>query len=388
MLINILIGGQIMNNMTSKELVYAAIEGRKLENYPVTAPYNYLSMNDHWEKITGLPYWKYYEWLITSPEKHGEMYETLYEKWPFDIFNAGDFCKDEEERKNMEVVSKNGNYYYHFIKEDRYEILNRNIHESHEANATEQKIFTKQDVCEKVLVEKAEVAIAKGKMDFTRQAVDKLGDEKFGLLGCVINTFYSCSWHFGLTNMFAMLYEEPELFEYLSEKILEQNIERIRALASTGGDAIWIDDATATNDMISPAMYERFSLPYLTQQVKEIQRLGKKAVLIYFGGISDRIEQIASTGADVLMMETSMKGFVNDYDTIAKQLNGRMCLTGNLNPYDDIEITSEDALSKVIKKQVESGRRYGKYITSTGSPLTPNSSVDRIRKYIDLAHSM
>jgi len=41
-----------------------------------------------------------------------------------------------------------------------------------------------------------------------------------------------------------------------------------------------------------------------------LHRLGKKTVLVYFGEISDRINQIASTEADVLFMETSMKNFV------------------------------------------------------------------------------
>ena len=43
-----------------------------------------------------------------------------------------------------------------------------------------------------------------------------------------------------------MLIEAPELIDYLSRKLLEDNIEIIRSLAASGGDAIYIDDATAT----------------------------------------------------------------------------------------------------------------------------------------------
>ena len=147
------------------------------------------------------------------------------------------------------------------------------------------------------------------------------------------------------------------------------------------------DDATATCDMISPQMYEEFSLPYLTRQVKEIQRLGKKAILVYFGGIADRVEQIASTGADVLMMEASMKGFVNDYADVAGRLGGAMCLAGNLNPYDDIEITSDDELARRIRAMVGAGKAYGRYFTSTGSPLTPGTPVKRLQQFIHHSHA-
>ena len=212
------------------------------------------------------------------------------------------------------------------------------------------------------------------------------GDTHFILTGNVVNTFYSNVFHVGMTNLYAMLLEEPELIKYISELILEQNIEHIRAIAAVGGDAIYIDDATATSDMISPQMYEEFSLPYLIPQVKEIQKLGHKAILIYFGGIADRVDMIKSTGADVLMMECSMKGYINDYSDIAAKLGGSMCLAGNLNPYDDIEITTDEELEIKIREMVSKGLAYGRYFTSTGSPLTPNTSVKRMQKYIDLAH--
>jgi len=83
-----------------------------------------------------------------------------------------------------------------------------------------------------------------------------------------------------------------------------------------------------------------------------------------------------------------MKSFVNDYETIARQLGGRMCLTGNLNPYDDLEITSDKELYARVKKQVDLGRKYGRYIASTGSPLTPKTSVERLQKLIDIAHML
>ncbi|MCL2665081.1 MAG: uroporphyrinogen decarboxylase family protein, partial [Defluviitaleaceae bacterium] len=201
-----------------------------------------------------------------------------------------------------------------------------------------------------------------------------------------INTFYSNAYHVGMTNLYVMLHEEPELVKYISGLVLEQNIEIIRMFASADIDAIFIDDATATCDMISRGMYEEFSLPYLIPQVNEIKRLGKKAMLTYFGGIADRADLIADTGADILTMECSMKGYVNDYAAVSKKIKG-MCLAGNLNPYDHIEIASDELLAEKINGMVAAGAEYGKYFTSTGSPLTPNTPVSRIQRYIELARA-
>jgi uroporphyrinogen-III decarboxylase len=59
-----------------------------------------------------------------------------------------------------------------------------------------------------------------------------------------------------MQNFYCMLVEEPDLIREMSKRILAKNIETIRAGAMAGGDAIYIDDATATNDMVSLKMYE------------------------------------------------------------------------------------------------------------------------------------
>ena len=82
-----------------------------------------------------------------------------------------------------------------------------------------------------------------------------------------------------------------------------------------------------------------------------------------------------------------MKGFVNDYSAISKQINGRLCLAGNLNPYSDVERKTDEELNAIIREQASYGRMTGKYITSTGSPLTPGTPVSRIAKFIEMGRN-
>ncbi len=377
--------------MTAKEIMYSAIEGGKLERFPVMAPYMMLSNADHWVELTGLPVWKFYEWCIEKdPEKHAQMYRVFFETLPFDAVQPWPIHFSREFRENVSIVNKDGVPLYYNKKEDKYWKVPDTIHESGSGGGENETrtIFSIADVKEKIKVDKAEHLIENGCNDFVEALHSIYGESRFLINAGIVNTFYSNVYYVGMTEFYAMLIEEPELVKYMSERLLEKNIEAIRAFAAVDGDAIYIDDATATCDMVSPKTYEEFSLPYLTQQVKEIKRLGKKAILVYFGGISDRVEQIASTGADILMMEASMKSFENEYESIARQLAGRMCLTGNLNPYDDLEIVSDHELYARVKKQVESGRKYGRYITSTGSPLTPGTSVQRLQRFIDIAHTV
>ena len=181
-----------------------------------------------------------------------------------------------------------------------------------------------------------------------------------------------------------MLIEEPELVDYLCERILAQNLETIRCLAAAGGDAIYIDDATATSDMVSPAMYERFSLPYMQAMVGEIHRLKHKAIVIYFGGIMDRLELIAATGAGGLSYEASMKGFVNDTAEIARRIGDRMTLFSNIGPVRVLQNGSDTQLEAEVRREVEAGRAARGFIVSTASPITPSTPLARVQRFLDL----
>jgi Uroporphyrinogen-III decarboxylase len=376
--------------MTPKERMYAAIEGRKLDYYPVTASYIILSNADHWTELTGLPVWKFYEWINTTDiESHAKIYKIFQEKLPFDVVQPW-WTPSRQHRENVEIIHRDDIPFYHYKREDKYEKVPSSIHESGSGGGENETrtIFSKSDAKERMKIRRAKQLIADGCNEFLDALIKLYGDTHFVINSGIVNTFYSNVYYVGMEEFYAMLYEEPELIKYMSELILEQNIETIRAAAAAGGDAIYIDDATCTCDMVSPKIYEEFSLPYLTQEVKEIQRLGKKAILIYFGGIFDRVDMIASTGADALIMETTMKNFTNDYENIARHLGGKMCLAANMNPYDDIEITTDNELRGRIEQYINLGRSYGRYFTCTGSPLTPGTSIERLRRYIDLAHML
>lgn len=373
--------------MNSREWMYAAIEGRKLDKFPAIAPYVMLSNADHWVEVTGEPVWKFYEWTYAEPPVHAAGYAPFYEVMPFDIFQPW-WAPSREDRESIKVVFKDGKPFFHDKRNDSLKPVPDKIHEAGSSGGENETryVFNSADAREKIKVERADTLISRGMNDYLEAAMPYYND-KFVINNGIVNTFYSCVYYVGMENFYCMLKEEPSLVHEMSKRILEKNIETIRASAMAGGDAIFIDDATATCDMVSVKMYEEFSLPYLTEQVNEIKRLGKKAILVYFGGIADRVEQILSTGVDLLVMEASMKGFINDYAAISKQINGRCCLAGNLNPYTDVEIKSDEELEKAVKTQADAGRLTGRYITSTGSPLTPGTPVSRIARFIEMGHS-
>jgi uroporphyrinogen-III decarboxylase len=123
--------------------------------------------------------------------------------------------------------------------------------------------------------------------------------------------------------------------------------------------------------------------------VEEIRSLGLKSVYYYCGNPAGRWEQLLSVGADALSLEESKKGFTIDIEDVVERVNGRLTVLGNLDAIRLLEKGSEAELRAEIARQIAAGRRNGsRFIMSLGSPVTPGTTVDRVRLYCDLVHEL
>jgi len=371
--------------MTHKERVHASLEGRPVDRFPVASLYHDLYRMDHFAELTGLPGWRLHEWLGTSPERYLELFSVMQDKTPFEIVQPHG-CQTREWRARQEFFERDGHAYRHDRRTDervRLDVPTLSGHATdYHANET-RVVHDRRDVDARIRPCRVEELLAAGVNDFLDALVARYGEQEFILSGGVVGTLFLCAPYVGLTNLYAMLIEEPDLVRYMTERMLEQNLVRIHVMAAAGGDAIFIDDAMVTSELISVAHYERFSLPHMRLMVDEIHRLGHKAILIYYGGIADRLEQIASLGADGLLFECSMKGYVNDVADFAGRVGGRLTLFGNLDPVGVLQNGTDAGLEEDLRRQAAAGRRARGFIMSTASPITPGTPLARVQRFIE-----
>jgi len=370
--------------MNEKERLDATLEGKPVDRLPVTVLYNMLYHEDHFNELTGQTPWQWAQWLYSEPDEHLRLFSEIHEKVPFEILQPH-MAPPREERQNSRFIEKYGQHFRYNVKFDMYTPLTTLSGHANDYIANEEQyIVDIKDVNDYIEITPAEELIAQGLNDYAEAIVKVYGKDHFILTGGVIGTIYSCGAYVGQTNTFILMRENPSLIDYLCVKITEKNIEQIRRIAAVGGDAIYIDDATATNDMISVHDYETFSLPYMKTMVNEIHRLGHKAILLYFGGIADRLEQIASIGADGLSMETSMKNYVNDVEAIVKKIGDRVTVFGNIDPYGVLEKGSDEELETEVRRQAQAGRQGRGFVMCTGSPITMNTPLSRVQLFLEL----
>ena len=376
--------------MTDKERVNAAFNGQPVDRMPVYPSYLTLYQQDHFHELTGYPRHHFQKWLYSPQEEFIATLRSLTDTTPFDILQAP-YLPTDSAWRNTKYIEKDGCAYLLDSATGQTRNVTMRTESDHaEDYQVNEKVLVRdlQDLRSKCPIVRANDLLKDGAAERYVEIVEAFANDKFILTGGVAGTIYSASEYVGQTNALAMFLQKPDFMHEICKHWREKSVEWIRTLCSAGGDAIYLDDATATSDMISPAIYEEFCVPYISTIVKEAQSLGHKVILIYFGGVMDRLEQIASTGADALAMEASMKGYTNDLEQAAQRIGDRMTLFGNVNPYDHLQQLEESALKKIMQEQAEAGRGARGFIMATGSPITMGTPLTRVQKFIQLAHQI
>jgi hypothetical protein len=374
--------------MNSKQRCHAALTGQTTDRPPVTVLYNMLYYEDHYSELTGLPAWELVHWLNSDPDEYFRLFKIMHDQAPFEMLQPH-MAPPLLERQSSEFISQNGR----LVRRNRItgaieDLQSISGHAKDYAANEIQKIFSHRDISRIIDVPDPQELVAEGSNAYLDKIVENMGADHYIISGGVVGTIYSCGWYLGQQNTLAMLLDQPDLVEAVCERITEQNFAVISQLAMAGGDAIYIDDATATNDMISPKHYERFSLPYMTRMVSEIHRLGHQAILIYFGGVMDRLEAIASTGADGLLIETTMKSYTNDIVEAVRRVGNSITLFANIDPVGILQNASENELEAEIQRQFSAGCAGRGFIVSTASPITPGTSLSRVQKFLELGKNL
>ena len=117
--------------------------------------------------------------------------------------------------------------------------------------------------------------------------------------------------------------------------------------------------------------------------------LARHAARRYLEKAKTYLRELAALGADAVHFEESKKNFVIDIDDVVAVIEGRCTVFGNLDSIGILQNGSDDDLRAEIERQLKAGwRNRGRFIMSTGSPITPATPVERVRLYTDTVRAM
>ncbi len=149
--------------------------------------------------------------------------------------------------------------------------------------------------------------------------------------------------------------------------------------AEAGAEAVFIADGWASCDIISPAMFERFALPYQRAIVEAAHEAGLRIVLWNEGDILPILPQEASLPVDAFAFEQPRKGVATTVAAVRAVFGPRRCLFGNLDSEDLLLRNDPQEIARAVEEQVAQSGPGAPFVLCTGSPLPSNvepSAVD------------
>jgi uroporphyrinogen-III decarboxylase len=191
----------------------------------------------------------------------------------------------------------------------------------------------------------------------------------------------------GYEGMMILLGQYPDVASHAAQRILKNALHYISEIAALGAEAVWIEECLT--DQISPEVFRQVNLPILRQCTETIHAHGMKSIYYYCGDPWRRLDAILDAGADAVHFEESKKGFSIHIEDIVEAVGRRCVVFGNLDTIGVLQDGSEDMLRSEIHRQLSAGRRNGnRFVMSTGSPITPGTPVQRVRRYTDIVREL
>lgn len=374
-----------MPDARPRERVEAALTGEACAPTPTVIPYLSIFLRDHWDEVTDKPWWVS---QYGTFEERCQVLERMTRAIGSDWVQVGE-CTSRTWRHEHEVVTQG----------EQTSLLNRRTGETtaitrtpvsgsqYQSSLVEPRVCTLDDVEANVPVAAAEDRDQAGWLDFIRHAKEELG-ARLCLLAPVSGPLWRTHGLFGFNAMMTNLVEAPGLVQALVERITLDQIERAKAYARAGVDCVWIEDCMTSGDLISREHFQKFHAPYVAKIVDAIRAGGMKSVYYFCGDPWDRLDDILDTGADAVSFEESKKGFEIDLDDVEKAVDGRAAILGNLDAIALLPHASPEQLRDEVKRQLDIGRRTGKFVASLGSPVTPGTPTSRVKLFTDLVREL
>lgn len=159
-----------------------------------------------------------------------------------------------------------------------------------------------------------------------------------------------------------------------------------RAALAAGADIVQAGDSLASLDMISPAIYESWVLPYEKRffaAVREDCRRADAAALLHICGDTTAIlPRMADTGADILEIDHKV-----DLLTARRLAGDRVCLMGNLDPTGMLLRGRPECVAAAAARAIALAGGAGGFVLGSGCEVPPKAPLENLRAMVAAARA-
>lgn len=190
----------------------------------------------------------------------------------------------------------------------------------------------------------------------------------------------------GFQGMMEAFVERPKLVHRLLEEGIPQRSASLEAAYAVGVRVIFLEETLSSADVISPAMYREFSLPYAKRALEFYRDQGFFTIYYFTGNLMPLLGDLRELPFDALAFEEDRKGYGIDLAKVRRIVGSDRVLFGNIDALF-LETASDRELLLEVRRQIAVGGPADRFVVSTGSPLTPRTTRERLRFFVESTRS-
>ncbi|MCX6991674.1 MAG: hypothetical protein NT011_00870 [Kiritimatiellaeota bacterium] len=197
---------------------------------------------------------------------------------------------------------------------------------------------------------------------------------------------YICTCYaFGFERAMELMIEDPDLFIYACDRFQAGDRLRMQEWKAAGAEVCFIADGWASCDIISPAMIERFALPYQRSITKAAHEAGLRIILWNEGDILPILPEEAAIPVDAFVFEQPRKGASLTVEAVRAVFGPRRCLFGNLDSEALLARNDAAEIARAVAAQIAASGPNTPFVLSTGSPIPSFTAPEAVDAMIATA---
>ncbi len=174
-----------------------------------------------------------------------------------------------------------------------------------------------------------------------------------------------------------MMYQNPQTWDHLMEKLSEVLIRYLNAQIRSGVQAVQLFDSWV--GCLSPADYERYVLPHSKKVIGGVDR---SVPLIHFGTTtSTLLEGMKRAGGDVIGVDWRV-----DLGEAWSRIGYDRAIQGNLDPV--VLLSSIDVIKEEVKRILDRAENRPGHIFNLGHGILPDTPVENVVALVDMVHEL
>jgi len=172
------------------------------------------------------------------------------------------------------------------------------------------------------------------------------------------------------------------LVHQLLEHCTDITLQFVHLMAQTGAHMTSNGDSMAGPELISPAMFREFALPYEKRIVDCSHELGLPYVLHICGNTGRIIDDMLATGSDGLELD-----YRTDAVVAHEKMKDRAVFVGNIDPSGVLALGTPDLVEQNTRELLTIFADTPRFVLNAGCAIPPITPPENLRTMIHVARS-